>query len=147
MSACHRDAADPLDALREGWGSLAPAELSDEPADAVTLAVRAELRRAWAELERPPVPPLPAPLFRRTRPPVRPWWPSAAAALLLVAIGAALWRSGGPPRGPSAPAGEGPRVAALTPDRIELTSGSVRLVLLTKTTTPTPGVEDREEPR
>ena len=143
------DERDPLAALRDAWAGLEPRELPDEPTDAVTVAVRAELRRAWHRLE-PPATVLP-PRLRRT-PSRGAAWPAAVAAAVLVAFGALLWRGGGPPTLPAespvaAVPSEGPRIAAVTAERLELTSGNVRLVLLTQNTAPASGVASGEEPR
>lgn len=150
-----RRAGDPLERLRLAWGALeVPPPLDDvEDGDPRTRAVVACLRTAWGAL---PVPearlraraPRPVPALRRL----------ASAALVLASLGSAgtwLWRAGGPgdgtfPEVPARAGGDGPRIAALSPDHLELRRGAVRLVLVDGASNPpaaTPAAGDRERPR
>ena len=72
-------------------------------------------------------------------------WAPLAAAAVLAATGVLLWRAGGPPTRPAAPAGgslarvdEGPRFAYADDQRLELVSGRTRLVLVTENTASKP---------
>lgn len=138
----------PLDELRRAWAAAEPPPPDPDldQADASTRAAVAWMQAAWSRVEAPvPVAPL---ALRARRSGWRRWaQPLAAAAGVLLALSAALWlqRSGPAVR----PGGvdtettaqiEGPaptrpdtdvEVAALAPDRVELRSGPVRLILLT----------------
>ena len=134
----------PLDELRAAWTSLRPREPAEEAdqADARTGEVVDWLRAAWGTVEAPvlqrPGPRVPAGrlLFLRGS---RLAKGVAAAAVVLVAFGSwALFQRPAPDvrspdedmqvHVPPAPA-DGPRVASLGPDYIELRSGPVRLIL------------------
>jgi hypothetical protein len=144
----------PLDELREAWWSETPAEPADEldEADPKTRDTVAWMRAAWQGLE-VPEPRLPA--ARRARPArLRPRLVPlalAAAAALLAALGIYLatdagevermpapethLAQGGSPREPANEATEvasSGDLAYLGSDRMELRSGPVRLVLLTR---------------
>ena len=136
--------------LRRAWSRLEPPrpdpdlEGSDEP----TRAAVEWMRAAWSRLEAP-APVVPLALHRR-RSGWRRWaQPLAAAAGVLVALGVwlALQRlePGVRPDGVDTettarthvgepapvPLDDGVELAALAPDRVELRSGPVRLILLT----------------
>jgi hypothetical protein len=128
-----------FDDLRAAWSALPPPEDVLERPDPLTRAVLGWMEGAWRELAVPRIPRLPR---------SRPWWRRGspllrvAAALLITSLaGLALWwGSGASPSGPghgarprtSQPdaAGAPIRVAAATRERLELASGSVRLVLV-----------------
>jgi hypothetical protein len=130
--------------LRALYARLQPPPLADEPfeADAETVRVVGWMQQAWRGLA---VPPARAPRRARPRPVRR---ALAAAALLLVVAGAAFlraWRERTATR-PERLAGvgtrtEGVEVLAALPDRLELRSGPVRLVLLEPP--PTEPIADR----
>jgi ferric-dicitrate binding protein FerR (iron transport regulator) len=148
MPDARRDEELPLDELRRAWATAEPPrpDAALDAADASTRAAVAWMQAAWNRVEAPaPVVPL---ALRARRRGWRRWaQPLAAAAGVLVALGAwlALQRIPGGAR----PGGvdtettaqvEGPapalpdtkvEVAALAPDRVELRSGPVRLILLT----------------
>jgi hypothetical protein len=127
--------------LRRLYARLQPPPLADDIAEADPETARAVrwMQAAWQELEIPAarVPNLARRAPRRLR---RLHFALAAAAGLLLAAGAALWRglAGAPPEpaarlaeGPALPAADRVEVLAALPDRVELRSGPVRLVLLT----------------
>jgi hypothetical protein len=126
--------------LRELYRRLRPPPLADGAgeADPETARVVRWMQRAWRELE-PPRAVLPRSVARRPRRLARPALLAAAAVVLLLA-GAALWRalaarSAAVPRldvaREPAPAGtDGVEILDVRPDRLELRSGPVRLVLL-----------------
>jgi hypothetical protein len=144
----------PLDELREAWRSQSPAEPADEleEADPKTRATVAWMRAAWQALE-VPEPRLPAPRrarFVRLRPRLVPLVLAAAAAVLVM-LGVYLAKDASdvqrmPEQETRLAQGEGPSeplqrttevassadIAYLGDDRMELRSGPVRLVLLTR---------------
>ena len=145
MSATHEpdDDAEASRELRELYRALQPPPLADDADDADPETARAVqwMRDAWQGLEIPAarVPMAPR-RVRRVARPLR-FALLAAAAALLALGGAALWRALG--RAPSAPSSaprladrpaprdtSGVEVLAALPDRLELRSGPVRLVLL-----------------
>ncbi len=135
-----RDEADeelPLADLQAAWRTLdaPPATAPLDAPDATTLATVEWLREAWQATATPPAPSVPwrlraRPLLRRASP-----WLALAAALLLFARTLA--------ERPVAPLAIEPPVASravprldrpiarVTPDRMEMRSGHVRLILLT----------------
>ncbi len=128
--------------LRRLYASLRPPPLADDAAEADPETARTVqwMRDAWHGLEIPParVPRVTRRAPRRLRR-LR-FALLAAAAGLLLAAGAALWRglAGAPPdpaarlaEGPALPDADRVEVLAALPDRVELRSGPVRLVLLT----------------
>ncbi len=143
------DRVPDAEALRELgalYRGLRPPPLADGASEADPETARAVqwMRAAWGGLEIPParVPALPRRAPRalwRLRGPARSRL-LGAAALLLALGGAALWRALRPgaeparaPRvaqGPAPAAERGVEVLAALPDRLELRSGPVRLVLL-----------------
>ena len=134
-----------LDELRRAWRGLAPEDPADDLglADARTRATVDWMRAAWSSVEAPapPVHSLPAP--RQRIPVLRLAAGLAAAAAVLLSLWFSLQRPAGPARsrdegGPIAavetpgarPAPEGPRLASISSEHIELRSGPVRLILL-----------------
>ena len=128
--------------LQALYRRLEPPPLADgaEEADLETRRVVQWMRGAWRGLE---VPPVRVPIaVRRPRRDARFTLLAAAAALVL---GVALWRvlrarvapAPAPLVQTPAPAADAIEVVAMLPDRLELRSGTVRLVLLDppKTTT------------
>ena len=124
-----------------------PADEASE-ADPTTRQVVQWMRGAWQALEAPPST-RPGELRPRPRAlPARRWVVPAAAAALLLLAGGALWRALGvpgepafparlaqapaaPPEAtPDAPAHDAVEILGVHPDRVELRSGNVRLVLL-----------------
>jgi len=132
---------DPLDDLRARWNELEPPPLEPgEPADAATRATLAWLRAAWTRAGVPPVPRIAPGASTRF-----PWLPlaSAAAAALVAALSAGVAFEAPPAERPAvAPATEPVRVVASTPERLELRSGAVTLVLL-----PTPSDPPQPKPQ
>ena len=123
---------EPLDPLRRAWNALDPPPIARaEPRDAATRATLAWLRAAWAVEACPPV--------RVTRTERFPWavlMPATAAALL-----AALLLPPRPPAEPRLPVDrvvatvepepvEPVQIVTSSPERLELRSGAVTLVLL-----------------
>jgi hypothetical protein len=145
---------DPLDELAARWRRLEPPDPTaaiDGP-DAATRAAIGWMRDAWRAATPAAPRALPwrlrARLLRRTALP----WLAAAAAIVAVAF--LLSRAGDPGRRPTGRpdpvrvAAQEPslRSFACAPDRIELRSGPVRLILFTTTTAPAPdGAGAREE--
>ena len=148
------DADLPLDELRQAWSRVEPPSVSDDLAqsDARTRAAVEWMRSAWSRVE-VPAPVLPTRTLRWHRA-QRFALPLAAAAGALVALGIcfALQRfapgvrplvvsteiaqqvtspEGSAPDEGSAFLSSGVEVAALAPDRLEVCSGSVCLILLT----------------
>jgi hypothetical protein len=139
-------AREPADELRALYGRLEPPPLADgvEEADADTQRVARWMQAAWRGIEPP----------RALRPPERALAPhphrswhgrrvrwlviAAAAAVLLAAGGLFLLSRPAPATRPlssetAAPAPDSPagiEVLAIDPERVELRSGPVRLVLL-----------------
>lgn len=138
MTEPRRDGGElPLDELRAAWfGVRAP--LSEDAHDAATQASVEWMRAAWRAREAPAADPrvLLAHRARAERLAITRW--AAAAAVVIVGIAFTLQRlapsarqgieSGGISGLPSS---SEPYIAAVAPDRIELRSGSVRLILLT----------------
>jgi hypothetical protein len=156
-----------LDALRAAYHALPPPppvrELSEE--DATTRAAVAWMAAAFAAL---PVPACPVPATARPAAPApaarSAAWSAArtarrfaaAAALLALLLGAAFWLATlrPAPDTPPAPVVVAPRadgtppaeprlataVVAAAPDRLELTSGPVRLLLFTESFEPAPEI-------
>jgi len=140
-----RDDAGAADELRALYERLQPPPLADEAgeSDPTTAEVVAWMRGAWQRIEPPrvavPRPAVPLPSRRRTR--SSSFALAAAAALVLLAGAAAYLRalrpaSAPPPNVAEQPA-SGVEILAVLPDRIELRSGPVRLVLLAPTPTET----------
>jgi len=126
---------DPLTELRAAWTALdAPAVADDwRDTDPRTRVAVDWMRAAWSEV-RP---------SRPLTPPVRTWrtfhpWRAAAAALLVgTALASAIDRgrvAGTPAAESIASSTETITVAAVEPDRLELISGPVRLILLSPET-------------
>lgn len=122
---------EPWTGLRSAWNALeAPAPADDwREADERTRACVEWMRAAWSEV-RP---------SRAASPPVRAWrgyrpWPAAAAAVLVGSLLSFAVERRGIAEAPTArsprTAREEITVAAVAPDRLELISGPVRLVLL-----------------
>ena len=137
---------DPLDELRASWGALeppAPARpLADE--DAPTRAAVGWMTAAWSALEAPEPASLPSTLTEQLTSRVAPRFPLAARLALALAAGLLAWfgfarsrpahETAAPAETPveftavAAPAA--PIVLIANRERVELRSGSVRLVLL-----------------
>jgi len=137
------DERDPLEALRAAWRAIEPADpgsLAEEQLDPATRAVIQRLRRAYALAG-----PEPAALPWRIRLALhRRALRRVAVAALVLALSALAVREFAHPSGsqtapepapiaaePAAAAEAGVLLASLTPERMELRSGPVRLILLT----------------
>jgi hypothetical protein len=157
MSAGELHDDDPLDALRDAWRTAAGPDPERGADDDASAAVAAWLRGAWDVLEAPAVsedairrlaprgaPPV---LSERRAAPVQAWVGVAAAAAIL--LWAALGRAPGggnrvdvasaTPTANENASGPTPDLAPIevtdvTPARMELRSGPVRLVLLNEWT-------------
>ncbi len=138
---------DPAAELRALYASLQPPPLPDDlaEADPETARVVRWMQGSWRALEPSRVPGPPSVTRPRRAPRVARTALLAAAALVLVLAGTALWRAaltrgGAQEREPEVARGLAPRptpapaaeveVLDVRPDQVELRSGPVRLVLL-----------------
>jgi len=126
---------DPIEGLREAWGDLEapPPDRVLEAPDAETRAALEWMREAWRALE-PPAARIPwrVRLARRAGG-LRPIAAAAAVLVAAVVFGRGFFDAPSRPHEAVQPLAALPevRIASLDPDRMELRSGPVRLILLT----------------